>query len=72
MTQLIEYARAYKLQQIYGHILAHNTTMRAMCEQLGFLTAIDADDPALVRATLVLSDARATGATAVGAVPMSA
>ena len=43
-----------------------------MSEQLGFLTAIDADDPALVRTTLVLSDARATGATAVGAVPMSA
>ena len=72
MTQLIEYARASKLQQIYGYILAHNTTMLAMCEQLGFLTPIDADDPALVRATLVLSDARATGATAVGAVPMSA
>ena len=55
MTHLIDYARASGLSQIYGHVLAHNTTMLAMCEQLGFATEIDANDPALAKAKLVLS-----------------
>ncbi len=61
MTQLIDYATAAKLQQIYGHVLAHNTTMLAMCQQLGFATAIETDDPSLIKATLDLAHVPARG-----------
>ncbi len=52
MTQLIDYARASQLQRIYGEVLAHNTTMLAMCRELGFDISISDDDPSIVRATL--------------------
>ena len=56
MTHLIDYARASGLTQIYGHVLAHNTTMLAMCEQLGFATSVENDDATLIKATLVLGN----------------
>ncbi len=43
MQRMIEYARAAALTQVQGHVLAENTTMLRMCEQLGFRIA---DDPA--------------------------
>ena len=49
-------ARASGLTQIYGHVLAHNTTMLAMCEQLGFATSVENDDATLIKATLVLGN----------------
>ncbi|MEQ1696514.1 MAG: bifunctional acetate--CoA ligase family protein/GNAT family N-acetyltransferase [Hyphomicrobiaceae bacterium] len=52
MTQMIDYARASGLQQIYGEVLAHNTTMLAMCRDLGFVISMSSDDPSIVRATL--------------------
>jgi acetyltransferase len=36
MTHLIAYARAEKLQQLHGSVLADNTTMLQMCRELGF------------------------------------
>lgn len=53
MSHLIEYARAEGLKRLYGHILQHNTTMLAMCRNLGFDIAPDPDDPSLVKAELV-------------------
>lgn len=57
MTQLIAYARASGLEQIYGEVLAHNTTMLAMCRELGFTTHSSQDDPALVHVTLNIASA---------------
>ena len=37
MTHLIAYARAEKLQQLHGSVLADNTTMLQMCRELGFV-----------------------------------
>jgi len=52
MTQLIDYARASGLAQMYGEVLAHNTTMLSMCRELGFKTIPSESDPALVHVTL--------------------
>jgi len=52
MTQLIDYARASGLAQMYGEVLAYNTTMLAMCRELGFNTVPSDSDPALVHVTL--------------------
>ena len=37
MSHLIAYARAEKLQQLHGSVLADNTTMLQMCRELGFV-----------------------------------
>jgi acetyltransferase len=37
MNHLIAYARAEKLQQLHGSVLADNTTMLQMCRELGFV-----------------------------------
>lgn len=39
MQRIIEYAKAEALTQVQGHVLAENTTMLRMCEQLGFRRA---------------------------------
>jgi len=57
MSHLIDHARVAGLAQMYGHILAHNTTMIAMCRKLGFVTRTDPNDPELVRATLDIAAA---------------
>ena len=36
MQLLIEYARAEGLKSLYGEVLNENTTMLAMCRELGF------------------------------------
>ncbi|MDX2158742.1 MAG: bifunctional acetate--CoA ligase family protein/GNAT family N-acetyltransferase [Hyphomicrobiaceae bacterium] len=54
MTHLISYARASGLGQIFGDILRDNTTMIAMCRELGFVIAVNPADTTLVRATLDL------------------
>jgi acetyltransferase len=42
---IIEYARAEGLSSIVGQVLRDNTTMLAMCRELGFEISADPDDP---------------------------
>jgi len=44
MRHLIAYARAEKLQRLYGSVLADNTTMLRMCRELGFVVESQPDD----------------------------
>jgi acetyltransferase len=41
MQLLIEYARAEGLKSLFGEVLSENTTMLAMCRELGFKVAVD-------------------------------
>jgi acetyltransferase len=45
MQMIIEYARSEGLKVIEGQVLRENTTMLAMCRELGFDIAPDPDDP---------------------------
>jgi RimJ/RimL family protein N-acetyltransferase len=42
MHRMIEYAQAKGLERVHGQVLAENTTMLAMCAELGFIVT---DDP---------------------------
>lgn len=44
MRQLLDYAKANGLKRIVGSVLAENTTMLAMCRQLGFSISADPED----------------------------
>ena len=44
MQMIIEYARAEGLKTVEGQVLRENTTMLAMCRELGFEIAADPDD----------------------------
>ena len=44
MQHLIAYARAEKLQSLYGSVLADNRTMLQMCRELGFIVEYQPDD----------------------------
>jgi hypothetical protein len=44
MQMIIEYACAEGLRRIEGQVLAENTTMLAMCRELGFTVSADAQD----------------------------
>jgi acetyltransferase len=54
MRHLIAYARAEKLQQLYGSVLTDNTTMLQMCRELGFRVERQADDASVEIVRLVL------------------
>jgi acetyltransferase len=54
MRMILEYARAEGLRRIQGQVLRENTTMLAMCAELGFRSAPDADDGSIVDVTLDL------------------
>ncbi len=54
MQHLIDYARAEGLEELYGHVLAENTTMLGMCRQLGFTIAAEPDDPGVRRVRIGL------------------
>jgi acetyltransferase len=54
MQYLIEYARSEGLQELYGSVLAENSTMLRMCRELGFSVAADPEDPGLRRVVLKL------------------
>ncbi|MDZ4790068.1 MAG: GNAT family N-acetyltransferase [Hyphomicrobiales bacterium] len=54
MQHLVDYAKAEGLQQLYGDVLAGNTTMLAMCQKLGFNVETDRDDPKVSRVALNL------------------
>jgi acetyltransferase len=55
MQHLITYARAEKLEELYGHVLAENTTMLDMCRQLGFAIAPEPGDPGTRRVRITLN-----------------
>ena len=44
MQHLIAYARAERLQSLYGSVLADNRTMLQMCRELGFIVEYQPDD----------------------------
>jgi acetyltransferase len=54
MQLIIEYARAEGLETIEGQVLRENTTMLAMCRELGFEVAADPHDPDTCVVKLVL------------------
>jgi acetyltransferase len=45
MQMIIDYARAEGLKTIEGQVLSENTTMLAMCRELGFSISPDPDEP---------------------------
>ena len=47
MQHLMDYARAEGLKELYGTVLAENTTMLSMCRELGFDITIKPDEPNL-------------------------
>ncbi len=54
MTRLIDVAKARNIGMLYGDVLKENGPMLAMCNDLGFTTHCDRDDPGLIRVTLML------------------
>jgi acetyltransferase len=54
MQMIIEYARADGLHRIEGQVLRENTTMLAMCAELGFRAAPDPDDAGILDVSLDL------------------
>src|SRR6516162_5389300 len=45
MQMIIDYARVEGLKTIEGQVLSENTTMLAMCRELGFSISPDPSDP---------------------------
>jgi acetyltransferase len=62
MRLLIDYGRAEGLKSLYGEVLNENTTMLAMCRQLGFEVRRDPQEP---RVSLVSLDLAKAGAAAI-------
>ncbi len=54
MRQLIHYAEAENIQELWGQILTENSTMLNMCHELGFRTSVDTSDYSLQLASLPL------------------
>src|SRR5262249_44801402 len=62
MQHLIAYARAEGLAQLYGYVLAGNTTMLQMCRSLGFAVRPEPDSGEVRRVVLRLANPRPNGA----------
>ena len=54
MQTIIEYGRAEGIRRIEGQVLRENTTMLAMCAELGFRSASDSTDPTILSVSLNL------------------
>jgi RimJ/RimL family protein N-acetyltransferase len=52
MKHMIEFSRHKHLKTVQGQVLSENTTMLAMCAELGFHIADDPDDPGVKTVTL--------------------
>ena len=52
MKHMIEFSRHKHLKTVQGQVLSENTTMLAMCAELGFHIADDPDDPGAKTVTL--------------------
>ena len=55
MQRLITYAEREKLKELYGQVLASNTTMLQMCAEMGFEIGTDAHDLAIRTVRLELN-----------------
>jgi len=60
MKRMIEFSRRKDLNVVQGQVLSENTTMLAMCAELGFHIADDPDDPGVKTVTLPLRTAHLT------------
>ena len=58
MRRLIDWARAHRVQEIRGEVLAENTNMLVFARNLGFTLRHLPADPEIVEARLVLEAAR--------------
>ncbi len=54
MKHMIEFSKCKDLKVVQGQVLSENTTMLAMCAELGFHIANDPDDPGVKTVTLPL------------------
>jgi acetyltransferase len=54
MQYLIDYARSEGLAELYGSVLAENTTMLDMCRKLGFRVEAEPGDPGVRKVVLRL------------------
>jgi RimJ/RimL family protein N-acetyltransferase len=52
MKHMIEFSKHKDLKIVRGQVLSENTTMLAMCAELGFHIADDPDDPGVKTVTL--------------------
>ena len=52
MKHMIEFSKHKNLKIVQGQVLSENTTMLAMCAELGFHIADDPDDPGVKTVTL--------------------
>jgi len=55
MQRIIEYARSIGLERVHGQVLAENTTMLRMCEELGFQIGDDLHAKGIKVVTLELA-----------------
>ena len=55
MQQMIDQARRWNLNDIFGQVLAENTTMLSMCGELGFVVTDDPSDVSIKLAKLKLT-----------------
>jgi acetyltransferase len=55
MQLIIEYARSEGIGTIEGQVLRENTSMLAMCRELGFEIMADPNDPGICIAKLTLA-----------------
>ncbi len=60
MQRLIQFADADEIQELWGQVLAENSTMLRMCHDLGFQISMDPDDSTLRSVTLRLDDYAST------------
>jgi acetyltransferase len=55
MQHLVDYARAERMEELYGSVLAENTTMLRMCRELGFRIEPEPDDSSVRNVALRLA-----------------
>ncbi len=67
MQEMIDVARWMGLQVIEGQVLRENSTMLAMCRQLGFRVVPDPDDSMLMQVELPVGEAGGAGRPSDGA-----
>ena len=58
MRHLIDYAAATGIRELFGHVLAGNTTMLAMCRELGFSVGFEPGDLSVRLVRLAVGDVR--------------
>lgn len=67
LEEIIAYARAHGIGEVWGEVLAENAPMLALCRKLGFTLQRDEDDPAIIHVSLPLKAGEGDVAAAAGA-----